>query len=141
MLKQSITLSLFPQQLSSSKERDMDDFDEDLIWDTIRDNAKSRIDYERFAALFPINPDNFLSSILYGFAVGSSKEVIADKISTQVLMTCNTVNKQALLRFIEDNQSSLSHQIALTARALLLLEDGEEPEQVYQYVLDSLLQK
>ena len=85
----------------------MTEFDEDQIWDTIMESAKSIIDYKAFAALFPFNPDNFLSSIIYGFSVARSTEVIADKISAQVFMTGNTVDKVALSQFIESHSVRL----------------------------------
>src|SRR5947199_10586759 len=110
----------------------MDDFDEDLIWDTIMESAKGKIDYKSFAALFPFSPDNFLSSIIYGFAANSSREVIVDKISAQVFMTGNLVDKASLLLFIEDNHPALKDEIAVTVRALKMLNDGIDPELVYK---------
>jgi hypothetical protein len=116
----------------------MNDFSEDQIWDTIMESAKDKIQYEAFAALFPFNPDNFLSSIIYGFAVSRSGDLIAEKIAAQVFMTGNTVNKEALGLFINQSQLALQLEIALTAKALHLLDDGEEPELVYNTVLEAL---
>ena len=116
----------------------MSEFDEDQIWDTIMESAKGMIDYNAFAALFPFNPDNFLSSIIYGFAVNRSAQVIADKITAQVFMTGNEVDKDFLLRFVEESETSLSHQINLTAQAMQLLNAGEEPEVIYEGIVKAL---
>ena len=116
---------------------EMDEFSEDQIWDTITEQAKGKIDYRRFQALFPFNPDNFLSSIIYGFAVNRGKEVIADKISAQVVMTGNSVDRQALTQFIEDSRSLLGNEIMLTIKALQMLDDGTEPESVFTTLLGS----
>jgi hypothetical protein len=114
------------------------DISEDEIWDTITASAKGKIDYAGFAALFPFNPDNFLSSIVYGFAIDRSTEVIAGKISAQVFMTGNTVDENALSHFIEGSHSKLKKEVTLTKMALQMLNDGDEPLEVYQFVLNSL---
>ncbi len=116
----------------------MEAFSEDLIWDSIKDHAKGRIDYPAFASFFTMDPDNFLSSTIYGFAVGQDAEAITNKIVAQVYMTGNFLNRPALRAFIEDNQSALQAEIALTRRVLHLLNDGEEPEEIYSMVLASL---
>lgn len=116
----------------------MSDFDEDMIWDTIMESAKRVIDYNTFAAFFPFNPDNFLSSIIYGFAVGRSADVISGKISAQAFMTGNTVNESALLGFIKDSHSALSHQVALTTKALQMMNAGAEPVLVYETIKNAL---
>ena len=116
----------------------MESFNEDLIWDTIKDRAKDRIDYAGFAALFPFDPDNFLSSIIYGYAVGRPPQVITDKISSQVLMTGNTVDGEALGRFVAGSGTLLASEIALTVRALQMLNSGEDPEDVYELIAASL---
>ena len=116
----------------------MSEFDEDKIWDTIMESAKSIIDYKAFAALFPFNPDNFLSSIIYGFSVNRTAQVIADKIAAQVFMTNNEVDKDILRRFVEESETSLIHQIALTAQAMQMLNAGEEPEDIYEAIVKAL---
>ena len=116
----------------------MEEFSEDQIWDTITAHAKGKIDYEAFAAFFHFEPDNFLSSIIYGFAVNRSVEVIADKIAAQVTMTGNAVDKAALSRFIEQSEPALQQEIGLTIRVLGMLNDGEEPRDVYGIVLEVL---
>ena len=113
----------------------MDEFSEDQIWDTITGQAKGIIDYKRFERLFPFNPDNFLSSIIYGFAVNRSKEVIVEKISAQVFMTGNSVDRPALSLFIEESLPLLENEIALTIKALQMLDDGMEPEFVFATLL------
>jgi len=123
---------------SFNQTMDVEDFSEDQIWDAIKDNAKCKIDYAGFAALFPFDPDNFLSSIIYGFAVGRSNEIIADKISAQVFMTGNSIDSQALDLFIEGSQSLLKKEIEVTVKALQMLDDGAEPEEVYETVSRSL---
>src|SRR4051812_41117376 len=116
----------------------MANFDEDLIWDTIMESAKPMIDYPAFAALFPFNPDNFLSSIIYGFAVNRTAQTITDKIAAQVFMTGNEVNKDALHHFVAESQQALSNQIALTMKALQMLNAGEEPELIYYTIVKAL---
>ena len=116
----------------------MDDFDEDLIWDTIMESGKSKIDYAAFGALFPIKPDNFLSSMIYGFAVGLPPEVITDKIVSQITATGNTVDEDALFGFVLDSQPALALQIALNVKVIQMLNAGEEPELVYEMVVNSL---
>ena len=120
------------------KKTPMTDFDEDQIWDTIMESAKTKIDYPAFSALFPFNPDNFLSSIIYGFAVGRPATVIADKIAAQVFMTGNEVDKETLLSFVEGGEMALAQQIALTVQALQMLNAGEEPELIYETVVKAL---
>lgn len=119
----------------------MNEFSEDQIWDAIMESAKSKVDYDAFAGLFTFNPDNFLSSIIYGFATGKGPGSIADKISTQVYMTRNFVDKAALTAFIDQAGPLLHQEIALTIRALNMLNDGEEPETVYQTVSEALHQQ
>src|SRR5688572_21951454 len=116
----------------------MPDFDEDLIWDTITEKAKSRVDYARFSAFFPFSPDNFLSSAIYGFAVGRSPQLIADKIAAQVQMTGNTVDVDELRDFIADSEAPLSKLADLTRVCLKALEEGEDEEVVYNMVLSAL---
>jgi len=123
---------------SSIKVLDVAEFNEDQIWDAIKDNAKGKIDYAVFASLFPFDPDNFLSSIIYGFAVSRSNEVIEDKIAAQVFMTGNAVDRQALRRFIEESHSLLKEEIAATVMALKMLDDGAEPETVFDTVIEAL---
>ena len=129
----------FPcKYLHSPKEIEMANFNEDEIWDAIMESAKGKVDYERFTALFPFNPDNFLSSIIYGFSVGRSAEVITEKISAQVFMTGNTVDKGALSQFIEEHQSKLTEETTLTTKAFQMLDDGTEPELVYETISEAL---
>ena len=116
----------------------MADFEEDQIWDTIMESAKSRIDYAAFASFFPFNPDNFLSSVIYGYATGRSADVITIKIADQVSMTGNRVDTDALLAFVEDSQSKLAQQVQLTIKALQMMNAGEEPELVYETVVKEL---
>lgn len=116
----------------------MPEFDEDLIWDTIMDSGKHRIDYPAFAAFFPFKADNFLSSVIYGFAMNRGIEAIAANIAAQVSQTGNAVDTAALQEFIARSRDALHVETRLTADALRRLARGEDPERIYQDVLEAL---
>lgn len=117
----------------------MEEFDEDLIWDTIMESGQSRIDYDAFSAFFPFRPDNFLSSVIYGFAMDRSPDAIAGNIAAQVSQTGNAVSLQELTAFIEESRAALNLESELTSYALAALARGADPEGVFQYVKAGLL--
>ena len=116
----------------------MEQITEDLIFDTIMESARGKVDYAAFEALFPFNPDNFLSSIIYGFALGTPIEVIVGRIATQVNMTGNTVDQQSLMIFIEDNTPLIAEEVKAKQVVLRMLDDGDELEDIYKVVAGML---
>jgi hypothetical protein len=118
----------------------MDEISDDLIFDTIMESAKERIDYPAFAAMFPFNADNFVSSMIYGLALGSRPPAIARKIAVQVSMTCNFVDEPAVVEFIEGNETALAREVSTMQMALRMLNDGDELQTVYEAVLEALKQ-
>lgn len=112
----------------------MPEFDEDLIWDSIMESAKTKIAYAAFEALFPFTPDNFLSSIIYGFAMKRSPEAITANIVTQTKMTGNIVDDTVLADFVASSRPAIAQEIELTAQALNELARGTDPEAVYRKI-------
>jgi hypothetical protein len=116
----------------------MTEFDEDLIWDTIMEHGRTRIDHVAFAAFFPFNADNFLSSIIYGFAMERPVATIAGNIAAQVSQTGNVVDLPALTAFVEGSREALRTETDLTRMALRELARGEDSELIFKSVQQGL---
>ena len=112
----------------------MPEFDEDLIWDTIMESAKTKVDFPAFEALFPFPANNFLSSVIYGFAMQKEADAIVANIVTQTAMTGNFVHRNQLLEMVQSMQPAIDAEVTLTTAALRDLARGEDPEDVYRTI-------
>lgn len=110
----------------------MEDFDEDLIWDSLMESAKTKIDYDAFAALFPFPANNFLSSVIYGYAMRKDADAITANIVSQTVMTGNFVHRNQLHSMVDRMRQEIGLEIQLTSDALGKLARGDDPEEIYR---------
>lgn len=103
----------------------------DKIWDTITNSAKRRFDYATLEEELPINPDNFLFTIIMGLALGEAKNTIASKLVTQMTMIGYFVDHKEIVTMIAENEKAFGLEVLATRMANDMLDNGGNPFNVY----------
>lgn len=103
----------------------------DNIWNIITDSAKSRFDYVTLEDELSCNLDNFLFAIIMGLALGEAKNTIALKLMNHMMMAGYMIDKDDILKTIEDNEKAFGLEVLATRMANDRLERGDDPLSVY----------
>ena len=97
----------------------------DVVWNAINDSAKTRFDYKSFVdSVTDIISENFLFMTIAGHAAGESAEIIAARISQQLLLLGCSSSEAELKQFIADRKTDCFREIKATETAMELFQMG-----------------
>lgn len=117
--------------------------DELLIWDTIVEHAKTKIDYPYYSKMFEGQDEHvlekFLFHILAAFASGESHSTISTNLHNELINVGFNFTEKQIDEFIEDKHVVFSPEIYATYLTFHMLEEGVDVEEVSQSV-DAVLQ-
>ncbi len=103
----------------------------DIIWDTITNSAKSRIDYNDFKESFDgFGNQNMMENVLFmmicGCAAKKPVDAIAQDVNRELLPLGLVFPDAELQSFLNDNANKLKNEIRATDIALSLLAQGRQ---------------
>ena len=125
--------------------------DEDLIWDLITENAKTKFDYAKFENNFrevydnveivedKKNSDgkstgniaeNILFLIIASLASEQDKRIISSKIFNEIILTGFVWEIENIENFIEDKQELFRSEIYCFNLAMAMLDNGEDIDMI-----------
>lgn len=109
------------------------------IFNLIADSAKKRFDYNSLSEQIGDEAaDNLLFQIMVSIAIRESKEIAAAKIFNQILLTGFIIDKDFLVRFIEQREKDLAMEILALQIAKTNLDNNANPLAVYLQTEDFL---
>lgn len=142
-LKDHVIYSLDDEDAYEISELDGEQEDDDpqveRIFNLITDSAKERFNFVSFSEkIGDESADSLLFQIMVSLAVGESKELIAAKITAQIMMMGFAMENDALLHFIEQREKDLAMEILALKMAKTNLDNNANPIAVYLQTEDFL---
>ena len=103
---------------------------EELIYNLITDSAKKRFNYSELAENLEDDfADHLLYEMIVALAMGESKETIAAKLNSQIILRGFII--EDFTPYIEDREKDLGMEILALRIAITNLKDGADPAAVY----------